>query len=596
MIAFDPMRGVWFGVLVMSAVGCGSGASTPEDASVERVDTSVPRADGALPTDRDAGGDDAGALDAATSDASTRDAATTDASTDAQVPLPALGCGLPELGTTGAVHYFCDCGPGADTSCVPGDDAADGLSPSSARRSYEAARRTFSTMAAGDVVALCRGGSFAAGADSHWVNAACRADAPCTLRSYTAPASAVDARPILTARAGQHGLSLEDGGNADHEEGYVFAELQLIGSGSGFGVFFYNDIDDVDVCDVDISRFDVAFHVAGSNPPATPASDARNDRISLRASHIHDNAGQGYLGGCSDGLIEGTRFTNNGFGRAVFNHNIYLSSPSGGAVGMRVVGNTLHRSTLVAGRCAGVSLVVHGHYDDLVIEDNHIHEDLGAAGDGCWGIAIDGGYSSAEVFRRVVVRRNTIENVGNVSIGLGSCIDCVVENNVVIQWQGLGGAGVVAPDRPTASGDAVMTNLLVRNNSVSFGTSGTGVVVTEGVGHSIVSNAIELHGPSSTCFDLASPLTGTTSDYNACYRASGGSWASGARSLTSLRSAGLETASVESTSPFFVDPRRELRATGTVLRDSGDPTRSARDDHTGAARDTRPDVGAYEAR
>jgi hypothetical protein len=40
---------------------------------------------------------------------------------------------------------------------------------------------------------------------------------------------------------------------------------------------------------------------------------------------------------------------------------------------------------------------------------------------GCWGIAVDSGYASVESFQDVVIRCNTVKNVGNQFIGILPC-------------------------------------------------------------------------------------------------------------------------------------------------------------------------------
>lgn len=63
---------------------------------------------------------------------------------------------------------------------------------------------------------------------------------------------------------------------------------------------------------------------------------------------------------------------------------------------------------------------MHGQHQDLTIERNLVREDVGAADPGCWGIAVDTGYSEAESFTNVVIRGNVVRNVGNMAIGTSS--------------------------------------------------------------------------------------------------------------------------------------------------------------------------------
>ena len=69
----------------------------------------------------------------------------------------------------------------------------------------------------------------------------------------------------------------------------------------------------------------------------------------------------------------------------VFNHNIYFSHGDNAIIR----NNELYHATIINGLADGVSLVVHGHHDNVLIEGNYIHEDLGQVTGNAWGIAVD---------------------------------------------------------------------------------------------------------------------------------------------------------------------------------------------------------------
>ena len=77
------------------------------------------------------------------------------------VAAAAAACANEAFPTTGTIHYVCDCGAGADSNCVVGSDSAAGTSPSAPWRTYSKGVNAISSMAAGDTVAFCKGGSFA---------------------------------------------------------------------------------------------------------------------------------------------------------------------------------------------------------------------------------------------------------------------------------------------------------------------------------------------------------------------------------------------------------------------------------------------------
>ncbi|MEM1203042.1 MAG: right-handed parallel beta-helix repeat-containing protein [Acidobacteriota bacterium] len=506
-------------------------------------------------------------------------------------------------------RFVCDCAADSATACVPGDDGNPGTE-ALPWQSYEGARTAFADLAPGDRIHFCRGGAWdVSGVGSRWVNRACRAENPCVVGAY-APSwgSPEDPRPIFNRLDGAHGFSLADGGNAEHEEGYVFETLDVRSTtGLSNGFFLQNDIDDVTIRNVSISGFRIGVHLARSNPCGPdPDCDGRNERIVLEASTILHNESQGWLGGSNGSQILDSYFEGNG-SLEVFDHNIYLSGSQGTPVdGMRVVGNRLYRSDLDhGGVCRGVSLVVHGEYTNLLIEDNEVWEDVGRAGPGCWGIAVDPGYSEAESFVGVTIRGNVVRNVGNVGIGVASCDDCVIENNVVIQQNPFNTRGIAAPDRTRGPNDLPMDAVVIRNNSIYIGaeSGGTGIRLNgEGSGHVLASNAIHYAGTSASfnCQDTDLPSSAYLDiDHSLCFHPSApaAEWAHGMGSLLDWQTASGFDGNSNGIDPGFTDPEAwDLVPSGenAATVDSGHPTLSSPVAIDGAPRDGQPDAGAFE--
>jgi len=518
--------------------------------------------------------------------------------------IAAVPCPDAVLSEASAVRYLCNCGTDAHPACVAGDDSADGLTADTPWQTYEAAREAFGELPAGGAIAFCRGGSFTAAPPARWVNAACRADEPCLVRDYEPPwATGDEDKPVLHSPSGV--FNLEDPGNANHEEGYVFMGLSLRGQGQGTAVAARGDVDDVLLCDLDIDGFHLGVHVAGSGTP-DPDSDGKNSRIVLRNSNVRNNDGQGWLGSCDECAIEYSRFDNNGFEKAILSHNIYVSGSSGSeSQDMRIVGNHLTNSAIVDGQCSGVSLVVHGHQRGLLIAGNHIEENIGEVTNGCWGIAVDTGYSGGgEAFFDVTIRGNTVVNVGRLAIGLNACQNCVIENNVIIHQQALGGARIAAPNRDRDETDLPMSGIVVRNNSIYLGpdADGTGLRLGgEGAGHVAVSNAIQYAGSGSfACFDLTLPSADYEAvDHNLCWtpRAPGAAWNAGSDLASWQASSSLDGNSLVADPEWSaIGPSFELwpSSSGSPLVDAGAPSHSARIDFMGESRDVEPDIGAYE--
>ena len=514
---------------------------------------------------------------------------------------PPAGCpDAPAAGIT--TYYACDCAAGADADCVAGKDSNAGTSPDAPWQTFGKAQSQFASLQAGDRIEFCKGGVFNVTAVSRWVNGNCKADNRCVVASYAAPwASGNEGRPVINSPAGQHGIAFDDPSNADHEEGYVFAGLELVGAGASAdnGFFVYNDIDDVLICDMYIHNFGIGIQLAGGNTP-NPGADMNNDRIVVRDSIINDCSGDGWLGGDNGSTIQNTHFENNGFGDATFNHNIYLSMA--GADGIQVIGNDLYHSTYIDGQCQGVSLVGHGVTTNLLIQGNKVHEDMGTITQGCWGIAIDPGYSSAEMFTNVTIRGNTVTNMGNQSIGVAACHGCVIEDNVVINRQGINAVAILVPVSGEDSGDWTCDQITIRNNSIDID-GGQGIaLVSEGSGHVSANNAIYNSGLGNGgvgCFRYDLPASAYSAiDNNVCFTNGKGEWVIGKGQLAAWSaSSGFDQNSAQVDPQFasVMSPYNLSPASATSpLVNKGDPKTAAGTDINGKTRDGQPDVGAYE--
>jgi hypothetical protein len=517
-----------------------------------------------------------------------------------EAPPPLQGpITCPDPALTGTVRYVCDCGPGHAGGCQPGSDAADGTSPQTAWQSWAKAQNAFASLPAGGIIAFCRGGSIPVGASDKraWYNTQCRRDQRCVVRDYVPPGAAGELPRPLISVAADNLFNLEDSGDPDHDEGYIYLNLDLSGGGTaGEGFFVYNDSDDVLICNVRIDGFQIGVNIQGSNPQGSGNGDGKNERIVMRNSQVTNNSAQGWLGACDGCTVEYSVFDNNGFGQAVFNHNIYFG---GEGSDERIVGNVLTRSAVVNGSCQGVSLVVHGQHAGMRIEGNTISEAPGSAGPGCWGIAVDTGYSDAEGFHDLTIAGNLVEDVGNISIGVAACDTCVIENNVIVQSQE--GDAIAAPDRDRGTNDTPETAVTIRNNSILYtsGISGTAIVLgTEGTGNVVVSNAIKTGGGASgTCFqaDLAATAYAAF-DYNVCDPGTG-AWAHGTGKLKDWQAkTGFDTHSLASDPGYLaVSPPYALSSgPSSPLIGAGDPARSSATSISGTPRGSPPDVGAYQ--
>jgi parallel beta-helix repeat protein len=168
----------------------------------------------------------------------------------------------------------------------------------------------------------------------------------------------------------------------------------------------------------------------------------------------------GILGTLNGSLIEGTLFEGNNVKGSAFHHAIYLSGGSNNILR----NNRFIRNAVVNGVCSGGNVTVHGLVDGLTIEGNLIEQS--AATGGCYGFSITPGHNYAEAFRNVVVRGNTVVNVGGCAVCAGSAPGIVVEGNKLINTQATYQVGVLIPAIRPEADDAVDTGAVVRNNTI----------------------------------------------------------------------------------------------------------------------------------
>lgn len=512
------------------------------------------------------------------------------------------------LGTASAVsahaatYYLSDCQPGATPECIAGNDNSAGTSPAMAWRTIAKLNTRVEQLNAGDRILFARGASFKDASIRVFIPKS-KGTKPVVFESYVPTWGTGAARPILTASR-EHGVfDFSDGGEPDHDEGYVVRGLDLRGvDHTGAGIFIYNDVDYITLEDLVITGFNLGVQCSASNPPA-PGSSAKafNDHITLRKSRIADNNSQGILTQCSHMVIEYNVFDDNGYERPRLDHNVYIEG--GDHVLMRhnaVINNGRFDRTKL--QCDSVPLVVHGIVHDLVIENNFIGESN--ASDGCWGLTVDviNNNDTRDGFYDVFVRGNKVVNVGGIGIGMVGCQRCFIENNQVM-WTGasrMDHVGIAVPVHQSveapADGDIKSEQIVIRNNSIYLAAAtreSTGIRSADaGKGHAVVSNMIYFGAASASsaaCFSTGkNPLSSYSAfRHNLCFRAGGANrWSDKHGSLSSAISDGWAINSVAVDPQIVAVPSAandwtiSLKPTSPV-RQAAHPTMSM-----------RPDIGA----
>lgn len=494
-------------------------------------------------------------------------------------------------------YYVCDCATNADPNCIVGNDSNNGITINTPWRSITKVNTIVNTLLAGDQILFAKGGSWinAQIGDIHNYNST--ATNPIIFDSYQ-PSWGGTAKPILTELRPSYNLfTFSDGGDATHDEGYTIRNLDLRGGGSDqIGIVAWNDADYITMENLNIFGFSIGVYCAGANLPE-PGADRQNQYMKLLNSSITNCSSQGFLGGADYLLIEGCFFNNNGFDQAVFNHNIYLDSDGNNII---VRNNELYKSAVVNGKADGVSLVVHGVHDNLLIEGNYVHEDIGMVTGNAWGIAVDPGYNEPEGFVNLVIRGNLVVNMFNVGIGVASCAGAIIENNVIINESAADLRAIAAPDRSRGNDDTAMTNVTVRNNSIYLRNANAdtiGILVgEEGTNHKIISNVISLDNGNG--FQMNLPNSNYTSvDYNRMEVLNNARWESGQTLSTWSSTRGFDLNS-STGNPLFTSPGSpnfNLRPlSSSPLINAGHPTLSATTDYLGISRNGISDIGAYE--
>lgn len=525
--------------------------------------------------------------------------------------LAAAGC----AGAHAATYYVADCQVGAAAGCVAGNDANNGTSAGTPWRTTAKVESVFSSLSAGDTILFAKGGAWT---DSQMLLQNFNATAlnPITFDSYTPSAWSSSAKPILTeSRPNLHGIFTFDAGGAPTADGgYVVQNFELRGGGVGsWGVLLTHLVHDVTLTNLTIDGLGVGVNCMNDV-----------ERVKLQNSVIRNSTQQGVLWSCNNSQVENNTFDNNG--TTLVNqwryHTAYISGEAATNIAFR--GNNITNNAHDAsGSCVSAVVVAHGVQDGLTIENNKIYEASGTAGLGCWGIVVDAGYAPAdgetyaESFENVVIRGNTVVNVGGVGIGCASCIEPLIENNVIVQESTPDLRAIAVPNRQTQLGDAVDTGGTIRNNSIYFATtpaysegisltyqhSSAYPLLTAGTNVKVVSNLIWFGSGSNNhrCFDTTGMVIGDFTAFanNLCYHAGGnGRWSYAYASLGAAQTAGFDAGGMSADPQLLAVPASGNNWSmalqlGSPAINAGNATHSAPNDRAGVGRCT-PDIGAHE--
>lgn len=495
---------------------------------------------------------------------------------------------------TGPAYYFSDCQTGAHPSCVAGNNANAGTSPAAAKRNLTGFN--VNALPRGSQVLFARGGV--------WTNFQvvvqnlnATPTEPIFFDSY-APSWGGSAAPWLKSNNITGAFEFGTWQDTNNDGGYVVRNLKLDGEGvSVWGLWLRDNMRNLIAEDLEITGFGIGVHSQSGQPHGVTS-------FTLRNSIIHHNSEMGMLGSASDSVIENNTIASNNFSGSGFSHGIYLGSGSHESRNMIVRGNTFADNSVVSGVCTGGNFTVHGQWNGLLVERNTITQTASAGG--CYGISINSAYASPEWFRNLIVRGNTIVNLGNCSICLTSAPGAIVENNLIANTQTTYHAGVLIPDRNADVGDDLDTGAIVRNNTMYLAQPGAGAGVVmraaSGSNMQVVSNLIYFGaGASAThaCFEHTAIANYAAFANNLCYHAgSNGRWSASHATLANAQAAGFDIDGLSSDPQFAAVPSSgnnwdDLLNAASPAVNTGHATRSSSHDRLSVPRVT-PDIGARE--
>lgn len=500
---------------------------------------------------------------------------------------------LPEA-VAGPTYYFSDCQAGASVACVAGDNAHNGTSAATPKRNLSGF--DVNALPAGSRVLFARGGAWA-NFNVSLQNGNATPTSPLVFDSY-APAWGGTAQPWLRAGGTFYAFQFGAYNDMSLDGGYIVRNLKVDGDGvaGAWGFFVRNNTRNVTISGNEITGFELGIHSGNTEQPGVG-----NVALTIRNNNVHHNSEMGMLGDANDMLIEGNTFADNNFSGSSFNHAIYLGGHARNGI---VRNNTFTNNSVLNGVCTGGNFTVHGQWDGLLVEGNTIQQV--ASGGGCYGISINSAYDSAEWFRNLVVRGNTIVNLGYCAVCLTSAPGAIVENNLIVNTQATYQAGILIPDRTPGPGDDLDSGAIIRNNTLYFShasawSEGLQLRTTTGSNLQVVSNVVYFgaaSAPTAYCFRHPPLSHFVAFDNNLCHHASGaGTWGATLATLADARLAGFD-AHGQSADPLFValpsaaNGWSDQIQPGSPARAAGHATRSSRADRLGVVWATAPNIGA----
>ncbi len=524
--------------------------------------------------------------------------------------LLALGS-LAEVRAQSIVH-LCDCdttGPvQPHAACIAGADQNSGTA-AQPKRTLAGSGVNPSSAPGGSEIRYCEGGAWNHATIFIENNPNTDAANPLSFTSYAPPTGAAG-QPALNINTDSPAVVFCCFQDTVYDGGYAFRNLRFQGPGANSrnaGLFFVSAyVTDVSFDNVRVEGFAIGVQGA-TERTGNPGSSLR--RVTVTNSLIARNHAMGLLIAGDDLRIEGNLIEANNFSGSSFNHGLYIGA-SRSASRVTVRNNRFVDNSLVGGRCEGGNLTVHGQTDQLLIEHNLIA--VPQATGGCYGISLtDGGVDyvdfptgGPEFNRRLVVRSNTIVNVGQNFLTVQSAVAPIIENNRLISTTATSAYGIVvenggAEDEP---GNAAR----IRNNTCWFerNTASSTCIALRNGGANVLANNVAWFGPTASPtvrgFEHGAAAAWAHFDHNHVRFGSGsGNYTATHATLAQAQMAGIGLADSSGDPRFAAAPAAGNAYSLAVLADSplrssGSDAHMAPRDVLDCVRDATPDKGAHE--
>lgn len=501
-------------------------------------------------------------------------------------------------------YHVCDCLTGAHASCSAGSNANAGTSSSAPKQTL--AGYTWSSLAEGDRVLVCEGGSLTASALQIANTNGTRAS-PITIDTY-APPSGATGTPIFRANGTADFIVFGSFFNETPIGHYVVRGINFDGLMTGDHAMYVFGVASLRVENVTFQQWGFGIELACTTITCSNNTSSSTN-VTIRNSTFARNTQMGILGGADNLVIEDSLFSKNATSSDPgFKHNIYLNNFRGGLVRRNTFidpGNADTDGTT----CNQGNFTIHGLVSGLVLENNSITNTTVASG--CGGISVTPGYSFSEEMRDVVLRGNRLRNA---VVRIACAPRVVVESNSIVFTEQPIASPFLMPATDCAEPDpdeALDTGGVIRNNSmlfdfalssgvVGFSTNGGGA----GVGSSVTftGNLVRFQNTggagSRTCFSNTSLANYTYHGNNGCFNFS--AWSSENSTLALSQTAGYDTGSLNSDPGFAATPgsgnnwSMKLGGSSPYLA-AGSATHGPRRAIDGWLRPATPSIGAFDA-